>query len=317
MDAAFALGPIVRRVVRIVAGLIVTALATHAGAATHLLVLGGIGGEPRYDKLFQRQIERIEKSAQARLVRPGKVVVASGADATKAGIATAFAEFGRGMRAADAAVVILIGHGSFDGEQYRFNIAGPDLTGADLAQHFDALPAKRQLLIATTSASGAVAEAWRGEERLVITATRSGTERNATRFGEFCAEAFTSGEADTDKSGDLSARELFDFVTRKVTDSYRDDGALATEHARLEGRFAEAFVVMPLRAAATVDAATAKLLEQRAALEREIATVRARREAMKSDEYLDLLEPLMRQLAELQQRIDRATPAKAGDDAKN
>lgn len=317
MDVAPALGAIVIRVIRTVAAVIVAAFAMRAGAATHLLVLGGIGGEPRYDKSFQRQLERIEQSARARLLKPGKVVVVSGAAATKEGIAAAFAEFGRNLRPTDSAIVILIGHGSYDGEQYRFNIAGPDLTGAELAQLFDALPAKRQLLIDTTSASGAVAESWLGAERLVITATRSGNERNAPRFGEFCAEAFTGSEADTDKNGDLSARELFDFATRKVTDSYRDDGALATEHARLEGQFAEAFVVMPLRAAATVDAATAKLLEQRAAMEREIATLRARREAMPEDDYLDALEELMRQLAELQQRIDQTAPAKAGDDARN
>lgn len=286
------------------------ALAVVSGpalAATHLLVIGGIGGEPRYDKLFQQQLERIAQAARTRLAKPGKVVALSGTAATSEAIVSAFAEFARGMRATDNAIVVLLGHGSFDTEQYRFNIAGPDLTGAELLQLFETLPTRRQLIVNATSSSGAVAELWRSEERLVITATRSGNERNATRFGEHFAAALTGSEADTDKSGELSARELFDFATRKVADSYRDNGALATEHARLEGDFAEAFVVLPLRAAATVNAATAALLEQRALLEREVALLRSRRDAIAEEQYLTDLEGLMRRLAELQQRIDQVT----------
>ncbi len=57
-------------------------------------------------------------------------------------------------------VVVLIGHGSFDGENYRFNLPGDDLTDTDLARLFDELPAQDQLIINATSASGAVIERW-------------------------------------------------------------------------------------------------------------------------------------------------------------
>lgn len=306
MVVAAAVGTAVRRLVRI-AALAFAAVSGPALAATHLLVIGGIGGEPRYDKLFQQQLDRIAQAGRTRLAKPGKVVALSGTAATRETITRAFADVARGMRATDNAIVVLLGHGSFDTEQYRFNIAGPDLTGAELQQLFETLPTQRQLIVNATSSSGAVAELWRSEERLIITATRSGNERNATRFGEHFAAALTGSEADTDKSGELSARELFDFATRKVADSYRDNGALATEHARIEGDFAEAFVVLPLRAAATVDAAAAALLEQRALLEREIALLRSRRDVIDEDDYLEGLEDLMRRLAELQQRIDQAT----------
>lgn len=290
------------------------ALSATAEAATHLLVLGGIGGETRYDKLFQRQVERIEQTARARIAKPGRVVALSGTAATKETIAGAFTDFIGGMRANDVAIVILIGHGAYDGEEYKFNIAGPDLSGAELADLFATIPVQRQLIVNTTSASGAVVELWRRDERIVVTATRSGTERNAARFGEYWTEAFTGTEADTDKSGELSAHELFDYATRKVADSYRGEGALATEHSRLEGQLAEAFTVLPLQAAATLGAAGTALLEQRRELEREIAQLRTRRAAMEENAYLEALQVLMLQLTNLQQRIDQETSSGTSND---
>ncbi len=69
------------------------------------------------------------------------------------------------MNANDAVVVVLIGHGSYDGENYRFNLPGPDLTDTDLARLFDELPARDQLIINATSASGAVVERWQKPKR--------------------------------------------------------------------------------------------------------------------------------------------------------
>ena len=93
------------------------------------------------------------------------------------------------VKANDSATVVLIGHGTYDGEEYRFNCPAPDITGSELAQLFDELPAKQQLIMNATSASGATIELWQRPERVVITATKSGGERTATRFAQYWAQA--------------------------------------------------------------------------------------------------------------------------------
>ena len=80
--------------------------------------------------------------------------------------------------------MILVGHGSYDGEAYKLNLPGPDIDGDEFLSLLAAVPARSQLIVNTTSASGATLEAWAGDGRTLITATRSGIERNATRFAD-------------------------------------------------------------------------------------------------------------------------------------
>ncbi len=54
----------------------------------------------------------------------------------------------------DDFVLILIGHGTYDGVQYKFNLAGPDISAEELASLCDHIPSKRQLIVNTTSSSG-------------------------------------------------------------------------------------------------------------------------------------------------------------------
>ena len=96
---------------------------------------------------------------------------------------------------------MLVGHGSYDGEAYKLNLPGPDIDGDEFAKLLAAVPARSQLVVNTTSASGAVLEKWAAEGRTLITATRSGFERNATRFAQHFAAALAAGSADINKNG--------------------------------------------------------------------------------------------------------------------
>ena len=60
----------------------------------------------------------------------------------------------RDAKPEDDFALILIGHGSFDGVEYKFNLVGPDLSAAEIAALCDRSPARRQLIVDTTSASG-------------------------------------------------------------------------------------------------------------------------------------------------------------------
>jgi hypothetical protein len=233
-----------------------------------------------------------------------RITVLSGPVATRDRLVDAVESLAERLRPSDSVAVFLIGHGTYDGQQYKFNLPGPDPTGEDLAELFDSLPARSQLVVNATSASGAVLEQWQADGRIVITATRSGNERNATRFPEHWADALSSEAADANRNGVITVQEAFDFTARRVADSYESAGNLATEHAQLAGDGAARFDVARLTARVAMTPALERLYGERDAIEQAIDELRDRRETMPTRDYFDELQPLLLQLADVQDRID-------------
>src|SRR5581483_9637554 len=87
----------------------------------------------------------------------------------------------------DIVMVVLIGHGSAQGTEARFNLPGPDLTATDYAHLLDKFPSQRVALVNAASASGDFIAALSKKNRIIVTATRSGGEKNETVFGEYFA----------------------------------------------------------------------------------------------------------------------------------
>jgi hypothetical protein len=280
--------------------------AAPAHAELYYLIVAGLGGQPTYQEQFDKQAAELETVAK-RTTAASRVTVLKGDKATRAGLEQAFGALKRKTKATDSVAVVLIGHGSFDGEAYKFNLPGPDIDGTELGKLLTDLPAKQQLLVDATSASGAIAEPLAVGGRTVITATRSGFERNATRFAQHWAKALASGAADIDKDGVITAQEAFDYASREVADSFKSEGTLATEHAQLKGDGAARFTVARLKAEevpATPELAA--LDKQRKDLDGQIAALRARRTEMDSDTYLNTLQDLLVKLATVQKQIDDA-----------
>src|SRR5581483_3881335 len=121
-----------------------------------------------------------------------------------------------------------------DGTDYKFNLPGPDLSATELASLCDRIATKRQLIVDTTSASGGAAIALRKSNRGVITATKSGTEKNATVFARYWVEALRDPAADVDKNESITALEAFQYADRKTADFYTAQKRLATEHPQFE-----------------------------------------------------------------------------------
>lgn len=306
MAAAPGLGATVKRCAILAA----TALALQAGPARaelFYLIVGGLGGNPGYVERFAGDAADMAVAAERTLGSAERVRVLVGDNATRDALREALAELATAASAADRLAVFLIGHGSYDGTAYKFNLEGEDIDGAELSELLAAVPAQSQLLVNMTSASGSVLEEWAAAEgRAVITATRSGAERNATRFAEHWATALSAEDADMNKNGSISAREAFDYTARLVADSFETEGTLATEHPQLRGEAAGAFEVSRLtaRVALTpeVDALNARL----AGLEEQVAALRTRREEL-GDDYLPQLQALLVELALVQEQIDEAT----------
>jgi hypothetical protein len=129
--------------------------------------------------------------------------------------------------------IVLIGHGTFDGKEARFNLRGPDVSATELAAWLQ--PFHRPLaLIDTSSSSAPFLNKLSATNRVIITATRSGNEQNLTRFGQYFAEAITSPDADLDKDGQVSLLEAFLIASRRTTEFYKVEGRIATEHALID-----------------------------------------------------------------------------------
>lgn len=271
----------------------------------YYLIVGGIGGQPEYAEAFANQVDSIASAARRTLGEGSEIIILSGEGATREALRERMQSLAESTVAADRLAVFLLGHGSYDGDQYKFNLSGPDIDDAELAVLLDSIPASTQLIVNATSASGAALESWAADGRMVITATRSGAERNATRFGEYLAAALSSDEADINKNGIISAQEAFDYADRMVAESFEEEGALATEHPQLSGNGADAFDVARLTARRLDTPELVALNDQLAGLEEQIAALRLRREDL-GDDYLPQLQALLVQLSLVQQQIDAA-----------
>lgn len=280
--------------------------ALPAHAALRVFAVSGLGGEPEYERRFQEQAEAVAEAARKSGTSPENIVILSGERARRDALEKEFAAFARDTRKEDQVAVVLIGHGSYDGSDYRFNLPGPDITGQQIAALLDRLPAQEQLVVNATSSSGAVIGTWKRPNRIVITATKSGGERTATRFAQFWIEALTSPEADRDKNETVTAEEAYAFAERKVADTFKSDAALATEHARMEGGNPARFVVARFGNAALLpdDPALAAMLQEQAGIEQRIEALKGRKAAMDRDHYYNELEKELITLARLDRRID-------------
>ena len=280
-------------------------LPRGASAATHFLLLEGLGGERRYSENFREQITGMLAAVRRTAGDEALVTVLAGTDATAGRIESAFGALAGRVSPGDALAVFLVGHGSHDGGGYKFNIPGPDITGAQLKLWLDAVPAARQLVVSTTSSSGGALDTLKGARRVVITATKNGREKNATVFGEYFAEAFAATEADTNKNDTISALEAFQYAESKVKAHYADNQRLATEHPQLQGERAESFMLARLGEAAALaeDPSKRELLDRRESLELKIADLTARKDELSQAEFLKELEALLLEMAAIQREI--------------
>lgn len=305
MAAPTALGAAVN-VARFLTALVATACTVPASAGTYTFVVAGLGGEASYEQKFREHAAAVASAAEKAAGSTSNVISLSGDAARAEAVRREIKTLSSRMSATDSAVIVLIGHGSYDGQNYRFNLPGPDLTDTELARLFDELPARDQLIINATSASGAVVERWKKPRRVVITATKSGGERTATRFAQFWAAAVESDVADTNKDQVVTAAEAYAFATSQVEAAYKAETSMATEHARMEGEDAGRFTLARLGTAALVpdNPEVAALLSQRGSIEQDLNRVKEQKTSLPELQYYDQLEEVLVRLALLQREID-------------
>jgi hypothetical protein len=313
----------VPRIGAVMSACIVLLATGGAHADTYFLTVAGLGGEPDYEQRFEEMaadLDRVFKSGGA----TNHVFTLSGKDATRVNLAAVMQVIAGQGRPEDDFVLILIGHGSFDGQQYKLNLVGPDITAAGLAQLCGRVGSKRQLVVNTTSASGASVAAFAHGGRAVVAATKSGTEKNATVFARYWVEALQDPTADVDKNDSISALEAFRYATAKTAAFYGSQKRLATEHAvfadtgaRAEavrvassesgaGRLLASIALVRLGAERAATAAPAKrgLLVKKEQLEQRIDTLKLQRAALSPLEYKQRLTESLVALAKVQEELE-------------
>jgi hypothetical protein len=298
---------------------LMTALSAHA--SVYYVTVAGLGGEPDYEQRFTanaRDLDKLFKESGS----SAHVYTLYGPQATRVQLTQTLASIARDAKPEDDFVLMLIGHGSFDGTDYKFNLVGPDITAAELAEMCDRIPAKRQLIVNATSASGGSVAALEKPGRGVIAATKSGTEKNATVFARYWVEALQDPSADIDKSDSISAMEAFAFAQRKTAAFYESQKRLATEHpvfedtgknepvrepSKSEGVLLANFTVLRIGAAQKQANNPAKqaLLAQKEDLEQKIDALKYQKAAMDPADYKQQLTAALVQLAQVQQELDK------------
>jgi hypothetical protein len=220
--------------------------------------------------------------------------------------------------------IVFIGHGTFDRHTAKFNLRGPDVSADDLATWL--APVKRPIaVIQCASASAPFINRLAGENRVIVTATKSGDEQNFARFGQYISSAIADAAADLDKDGQVSLLEAYLTACRQVEEYYEAEARLATEHALLDdngdGLGTPAAWFRGLRATqrakdgAALDGTRAHqfhliasererdlppdVRHKRDELELKIASLREEKQQLGETEYFDRLEKLMVELARL------------------
>jgi hypothetical protein len=238
--------------------------------------------------------------------------------ATSENVRSVFTGLRSRMTPDDMLLVVLLGHGTFDGIDAKFNLVGPDFSASDWRGLLGGLPG-RTIVVNTTETSFPFVQELSIRGRIVITATDSIQQRFATVFPEFFITALADPAIDVDKDGRVSIWEAFAAGSAKVKQYYEQGGRLASERPLLddngdaEGREAETpgadgelarttFFDPPV-AASSENPATAVLERQRLELERKLEALKQRRSTMSEAEYQAELERILVELAKITQQI--------------
>jgi hypothetical protein len=272
---------------------VASAQAPAARDSRWAIVVSGASGGPEYAAQLATWRLAIQTALTSRFGFSATQIVqlvdetarTAGTPATAENVRKAFATLRGQVGKDDLVLVVLLGHGTFDGQAAKFNLVGPDLTAADWGAMLGALPG-RQVIVNTTEASAPFLDALAARGRVVITATETAAQRYATVFPEYFVKALGDVQSDLDKNGRTSIWELFASSSTAVARHYSERAQLTTERAMLSdtgdkagvqatvttgpiGTMARSFYLDRDVASESADPAVRVLIERRRALESE------------------------------------------------
>jgi hypothetical protein len=299
------------------------ASAAIAGERYAVIVSGASGGE-KYAAQHQKWREDLTAALRNTYVFSEANVVTLAEDGTGTSKATSdnvrklLSDLRRRLTRDDLLLVVLIGHGTFDGEAAKFNLVGPDLTAVEWKALLDGVPA-RLVMVNTTESSYPFLEELSQRGRVIITATDSVAQRFATVFPEHFVRAIADLSSDFDKNGRVSVWEAFSAASSAVKLYYEQRGQLSTERPVLDdngdkvgreaqapgpdGTLARTTYLDAEPGTITADVALAGLQRRRAALEVQLEELKAKKESLSTEDYEAQLERILVELARVSRQI--------------
>jgi hypothetical protein len=294
------------------------------GEERYAIVVAGASGAPEYAKQFVAWTEALSSVLGDLKFEDEHVRVLSDAPgarlaSTADNVRQSIDAVAKRMTNEDLLLIVLIGHGTYDGADAKFNLVGPDLEAGEWAGLLTSLPG-RLVFVNASSASFPFLERLKGERRIVITATDSPAQRFDTVFPEHFIAAFRDAGADIDKNERVSIWEAFAWAAAGVRRHYQQHGQLATERPLLDdtgdgiGRDASAqgedgsmasrtYLDQPVPGAAPTDEVLLQLLQKRGALEAEAEELKLRRSFLTPEEYRKEFERIMIELARVSRDV--------------
>lgn len=322
-----------RRLATFCCALIISLSFTHAAETNTVkptvIVMAGASGEEDFGKVFVEAAQSWRSAAEKAEVN--FVAIGTANAAATNDLQLFHAALAKEPTNSPAELwIVLLGHGTFDGREAKFNLHGPDLSASSLSNMLRGFQ-RPVSIINAASASSPFIKALAGSNRVIVTATRSGSEENYTRFNKFISQSIADPEADLDKDGQTSLLEAFLMASRRVTEFYKSEGRLATEHALLDDNgdglgtpadwfrgihaFKKAANNAPLDGMRAHQWHLVRSKEdqnlspeqrrKRDDLELEIGKLRLQKASMAEDEYYKQLEALLTKLAEIELPGDR------------
>lgn len=298
--------------------------ATSALGQTQLVIVSGLGGQPQYTKSFAQLSTALAQAAHERWGLPESSIAWLGDSAaprskwyrglaSRENIDRTLALIGE-RPAGEQVVLVVIGHGSGEGEDTRVSLPGPDMTARDFARVLARFGTRRVAFINLTSASGDMLPLLAAPGRVVMTATKSAFERNESQFARFFVAALSNDGADADKDARVSLLEAFQYAEQETRRFYETEGRLATEHAQLadDGQLARRFFLAAGSAGpassggsassgriatTSTDPRLSALYAQRQALDDELESLKKKKRTMTADAYERELERVLLAIA--------------------
>jgi hypothetical protein len=308
-----------RRLVRlcwpVVAFMLFGTLVSAAQRDVEVLIVTGAPGEDEYAERFEKQVTTWKAACE----KSGITVSVIGKDEHDAEALEAALKKAA-TKTTGQLWLVLIGHGTFDNREVKFNLRGPDVSAKQLAAWCQ--PIKGELIfIDGGSSSAGFLTPLAGKNRIIVTGTKSADEIYYTRFGEFFAPAIAGDlAADMDQDKQVSILEAFRHASKLAAEFYEKEERISTEHSLIEdngdgvgtrsevfskeakdlkdgARAAQVVLVLSEEEMKLTDAQRAKRDE----LERKLEALKAKRTEMEEVRYYNEVEGLLRELAAVYQ----------------
>ena len=304
---------------------VLSATVPAAAAERYAVVISGVSGGEKYAAQQKQWREEMATFLTTGLAVPDANLVVLDEDAAESSTATApnvrrvLGDLRRRVTAADTVLFVLLGHGTYDGIDAKFNLVGPDLSAVEWKTALEGLPG-RVIIVNTTESSFPFLEQLSARGRVVITATDSASQRFATVFPEYFIRALVDRSSDFDKNGRVSILEAFNAASTGVKQHYEQRGQLSTERPLIDddgdgtgreagapgadGTIAGTLYLDPEPGSQSRgDAEVAALERERLVLEARLEALKARKSTMTEAEYQAELERILIDLATIAQAI--------------